>query len=201
MFFCACFMSVTLLELKPHYIISDFVSFRATASLRRLEFQHGFSLPVPQLESVCGGVCTAVCLCSGSSHFYAWEPPLLPGGKRQTQCIGMLAAPFPLLMVLIMTFQDSREYKNLWGIQFWCRWSCWFCIYYRYIRKYVNISGSASLPECRGFQTVRHLPRGCGIIKGGACKGWCEGGQETNKGKLVIGVWLLIWLLTNTVSS
>lgn len=52
---------------------------------RRLEFQHGLSLPVPQLESVCGGVCAPVCLCSGSSHFYAWEPPLLPGGKRKNR--------------------------------------------------------------------------------------------------------------------
>lgn len=77
--------------------ISDFTRFHATASfLRRLELQHGFGLPVPQLESVCGGVRAAVRLCSGSAHFYAWEPPLLPGGKRQTQYTVMPAAPFSL---------------------------------------------------------------------------------------------------------
>lgn len=47
----------------------------------RLEFQHGIGLPVPQLASVRGGVCAAVCLSGRSSDFYAWEPPLLPGGK------------------------------------------------------------------------------------------------------------------------
>lgn len=71
--FCASFVLCLLafLGLMPHWTISDVVSLCATASLCRLEFQYGFSLPVPQLESVCGGVCTAVCLCSGSSHFYA----------------------------------------------------------------------------------------------------------------------------------
>lgn len=49
----------------------------------RLELQHGFSLPVPQLEGVRGGVCAAVRLCGGRSHVYAREPSLLPGGKSQ----------------------------------------------------------------------------------------------------------------------
>lgn len=48
----------------------------------RLELQHGFCLPVPQLEGVRGCVRAAVRLCSGGAHFYAWEPSLLPGGKR-----------------------------------------------------------------------------------------------------------------------
>lgn len=37
----------------------------------RLELQHGFGLPVPQLEGVRGCVCAAVRLCSGGAHFYA----------------------------------------------------------------------------------------------------------------------------------
>lgn len=49
----------------------------------RLELQHGFSLPVPQLEGVRGGVCAAVRLRGGRSHVYAREPSLLPGGKSQ----------------------------------------------------------------------------------------------------------------------
>ena len=37
----------------------------------RLEFQHGLSLPVPQLEGVCGGLRPALRLCRGGPHLYA----------------------------------------------------------------------------------------------------------------------------------
>ena len=90
--FILCFLNSGLM---PHHIsfwlYSMCVSFSASSSssfsLCRLEFQHGFSLPVPQLESFCGGVRVAVCLCSGRSHFYAWEPSLLPGGKSERETV------------------------------------------------------------------------------------------------------------------
>lgn len=37
----------------------------------RLEFQYGFSLSVPQLEGVCGGVCTSLCLLCGGPNIHA----------------------------------------------------------------------------------------------------------------------------------
>lgn len=168
------------------------MSFYPTASLCRLEFQHGFSLPVPQLASVCGGVCAAVCLCSGSTHFYAWEPPLLLGGKRETQCIVMLAAPLLLLMTMIMTLRDIREYQNLCGITFSCQRSSWCGIYFLtekrelfiYHRLHLCINAEVfklwGPPPQEGAGETKILRK----VKGtGACR------RSKNKGKLVIVVW------------
>lgn len=82
---CACFIQVVKLFMFFRTELCHMTS--RVSSSGRLEFQHGLSLPIPQLESVCGGVCAAVRLCSGSSHFYAWEPPLLPGGKREGDAV------------------------------------------------------------------------------------------------------------------
>lgn len=117
--FLFCSGNILCLIVRCHIMLFLIVS----ASLCRLEFQHGLSLPVPQLESVCGGVCTPVCLCGSSSHFYAWEPPLLPGGKRERQYIMILAAPFSLLMTLIMTLKNISKYLR-----------CLFYIYFLHMK-------------------------------------------------------------------
>lgn len=51
------------------------------ATVYRLELQHGFSIPVPQLEGVCGCVCPAVCVCCGGTYLHAWKSQILPWGK------------------------------------------------------------------------------------------------------------------------
>lgn len=71
----------------------------------RLELQHGFSLPVPQLEGVRGGVCAAVRLRRGRSHFYAREPSLLPGGKSRNTADASL---------VIMTVTEYQCELLLW---------------------------------------------------------------------------------------
>lgn len=90
----------------------------------RLEFQHGLGLPVPQLESVRGGVRAAVRLCSRSSHFYAWEPSLLPGGKRERRSVYRDAGS----SVISLNDDDDDSYrritKSFCGMKCWCRWSC-----------------------------------------------------------------------------
>lgn len=47
----------------------------------RLELQHGFSVPVPQLEGVCGRLRPALRLCRRGTHLHARKSQILPGGN------------------------------------------------------------------------------------------------------------------------
>ena len=51
------------------------------ATTCRLEFQYGVSVPVPQLEGVCGRLCPALCLCCGGTHLHARKSQVLPWGN------------------------------------------------------------------------------------------------------------------------
>lgn len=51
------------------------------ATVYRLEFQYGFSVPVSQLEGVCGRLCSTLCLCCGGAYFHAWKSQVLPWGN------------------------------------------------------------------------------------------------------------------------
>lgn len=48
----------------------------------RLEFQYGLGLSIPQLEGVCGGVCSPLRLCRGGLNVHAGEPQVLFGGMK-----------------------------------------------------------------------------------------------------------------------
>lgn len=121
--------SISLFHASPHDCFSPH---------GRLELQHGFCLPVPQLEGVRGCVRAAMCLCSGGAHFYAWEPSLLPGGKRHTDAgthTSCTALPFSLLMMAMMTFTEITAQKN----NFWL-W-CWgFCVFWVTRRNLLHVS-------------------------------------------------------------
>lgn len=41
------------------------------ATVYRLELQYGVSVPVPQLEGVCGGLCAALCVRRGGINLHA----------------------------------------------------------------------------------------------------------------------------------
>lgn len=51
------------------------------ATIYRLEFQYGFSVPVSQLEGVCGRLCPALCVCCGGTHLHARKSQVLPWGN------------------------------------------------------------------------------------------------------------------------
>lgn len=55
--------------------------FGVYATVCRLEFQYGFSIPVSQLEGVCGCLCPALCLRCGGTYLHARKSPVLPWGN------------------------------------------------------------------------------------------------------------------------
>lgn len=63
-----------------HPSVSD-LSLVLYAMVYRLEFQHGVSIPVSQLEGVCGRLCPALCMCCGGTYLHAWESQVLPWGN------------------------------------------------------------------------------------------------------------------------
>lgn len=49
---------------------------------RRLGFQHGDRVPVPQLEGVCADLFPSLCGCSRWAGVHARKSPFPPGGNR-----------------------------------------------------------------------------------------------------------------------
>lgn len=66
------------LPILPHH---SSVSALIVIGVYRLEFQYGFSIPVSQLEGVCGRLCPALCLCRGGTYLHAWKSQVLPWGN------------------------------------------------------------------------------------------------------------------------
>lgn len=52
------------------------------ATVYRMEFQYGFSVPVSQLEGVCGRLCPALCVCCGGTYLHARKSQILPRGNQ-----------------------------------------------------------------------------------------------------------------------
>lgn len=67
----SCRLPCTMILISLHFMNFCF---------RRMEFQHGLCLPVPQLASICDRLCTALCVFRGSPHLYARKPTVPAGG-------------------------------------------------------------------------------------------------------------------------
>lgn len=65
-----------------YFSLWQVICFYVLLCVHRLELQYGLSIPVPQLEGVCGRMCPALCGCGGGSYLHAWKSQILPGGEQ-----------------------------------------------------------------------------------------------------------------------
>lgn len=61
-----------------------------------MELQHGFGISVPQLEGICSGVCSAMCLFCGGSHLHARKSKILSRGREHWALYGAIYGSFIL---------------------------------------------------------------------------------------------------------
>lgn len=64
-----------------HQFHPTWLSLLLCVTIYRLELQHGFSIPVSQLEGVCGRMRPALCVCCSGTYLYARKSQILPWGK------------------------------------------------------------------------------------------------------------------------
>lgn len=80
-----------------------------------MELQHGFGISVPQLEGICSGVCSSMCLLCGGSHLHARKSKILSRGREHWALYGAIYGSFILTIkhdVMCCYWKENSNNSN-----------------------------------------------------------------------------------------